>query len=131
MSRRVRHPLVSFGMFLVLCGVGLVIWEHRHDLTYEPANVVLQAEIREAIQDEIMDTLRDEDCFLGLRSNASWRPNERRYRLDIELAEGSGCEANARALCTHVAQIVRKRTGREATVVAFDPAGRELGRAVL
>lgn len=123
--------MVSLAMFLVLCGAGLAIWEHRHDLTYEPANVVLEAAVREAIQDEIMDTLEQDACFLGLRGNVSWRPNERRYRLDIDVAEGAGCESSARGICAQVAQIIRTRTGREATVVAFDPAGRELGRAVL
>ena len=123
--------MVSFAMFLVLCGAGLAIWEHRHDLTYEPANVVLEAAVRDAIQDEIMDDLAAEPCFLGLRSNISWRPNERRYRLDIEVAEGASCEASARKLCAQVAAIVKQRTGREATVIAFDPAGREIGRAVL
>ena len=131
MSRRVRHPMVSLAMFLVLAGAGLAIWEHRHDLTYEPANVVLQAEVREAIQDEIMEKLQNDACFAGMRSNVSWRPNERRYRVDIEIEEGAGCESNARSICTTVAQIIRTRTGREATVIAFDPAGREIGRAVL
>ena len=95
MSKRVRHPMVSFAMFLIVCGVGLAIWEHRHELTYEPANVVLEATVREAIQDDIMETLAQEDCFLGMRGNVSWRPNERRYRLDIDIEEGAGCEANA------------------------------------
>lgn len=131
MSRRVRHPLVSLAMFLILCGAGLALWEHRHELTYEPTNVVLEAEVRERIHQEIHDTLEHEDCFLGLRGNVNWRPNEGRYRLDIDLADGAGCEARARDICEQVAQIVREGTGREATVIAFDAAGREIGRAVL
>lgn len=131
MSKRVRSPLVSLAMFLILCGAALAVWENRHELTYEPANVVLQADVRDAIQDEIMDSLESEGCFLGLRSNVSWRPNEHRYRLDIELAQGAGCEGNARGICSKVAQIVRRRTGREATVIAFDTTGREVGRVVL
>ena len=118
-------------MFLILCGAGLAVWENRHDLTYEPANVVLEAQVRERIHDEILQTLDTEDCFLGLRGNVNWRPREGRYRLDIELSEGSSCESRARGLCSKVAQIIRQRTGREATVIAFDPAGREMGRAVL
>ncbi|MDA1194153.1 MAG: hypothetical protein O2894_03135 [Planctomycetota bacterium] len=131
MSRRVRHPLVSLGMFLVICGAGIAVWEHRHDLTYEPTNVVLQAQVRDDIQREIMEALAEEDCFLGIRGAISWRPNEKRYRLDIEIADGAGCEAGGRTLCERVAQIIARRTSREATVVAFDSAGREVGRAVL
>ena len=69
MSKRVRHPMVSFAMFLILCGAGLAVWENRHDLTYEPTNVVLESAVRDAIQDEIHDALAKEPCFLRLRGN--------------------------------------------------------------
>lgn len=131
MSKRVRHPMVSLGMFLILAGTGFVVWENRHELTYETSHVVMHANVRRAIQDEVMGTLENDACFLGMRSNLSWRPNEKRYRLDIELMEGGTCEARARSICLIVAQIIKTRTEKEATVIAFDPAGREMGRVVL
>jgi hypothetical protein len=131
MSKRVRQPLVSLGMFLVLCGTGFVVWEHRHELTYEAGSVTMHANVRRAIEDEIMGTLEKDECFIGMRSNISWRPNEKRYRLDIEMLDGGTCEARARSVCMQIARIIKSRTDKEATVIAFDTAGREMGRAVL
>lgn len=131
MARRVRHPLVSFAMFLVVVGVGMVVWEHRNDLKRQPEHVILEREVREQIETSIDDALANDACYAGLRGHVSWRPNEGRYRLDIDIEDGASCENKARSICEVVARIVSERTNRSATVVAFDSAGREIGRCVL
>ena len=131
MSRRVRRPAVSFAMFMVVAAVGFVVWENRHELKGQPEHVILEREVREHIEEEILTALDRDSCFVGLRGHISWRPNEGRYRLDIEINDGAGCESKARGLCEQVARIVRERTNREATVSAFDGAGREVARCIL
>ncbi len=131
MSRRVRHPMVSFAMFLIVVGMGFVVWENRHALKGEKAGQLLDQNTRTEIQDNIYEAFEQDECFSGLRSNISWRPNEQRYRLDIEVEDGDLCEQKAKSLCEQVAQMVKQQTGVMATVVAFDAAGREVGRCVL
>ena len=131
MSRRVRHPAVSFGMFLIVVGMAYAVWENRGMLKGEKAGELLDQTAREEIQERIFNTFERDPCFSGLRSNISWRPNEQRYRLDIEVADGETCERNARGLCEQVALLIRERLHVEATVVAYDAAGREVGRCVL
>ena len=131
MSRRVRHPMVSFAMFLILVCMGYVVWENRGMLKGEPAGQLMDQATRAQLQDKIHETFEDDNCFSGLRSNVSWRPNEQRYRLDIEVEDGDGCESSARSLCEQVARLIQQQTDVVATVAAFDAAGREVGRWVL
>jgi hypothetical protein len=131
MSKRVRHPLVSFAMFLVVVAAGVVVWQHRDEFKGQPQEVVLERAVREALENDILDSLQDDGCFDGMRGHVNWRPNEGRYRLDLEIADGASCERRARALCEHVARMIQERTDRPATVIAYDRAGRELGRCVL
>jgi hypothetical protein len=131
MARRVRHPAVSFGMFLIVVGMAYAAWENRDMLKGEKGGQLLDQTERAEIQDRIYSTFEKDPCFTGLRSNISWRPTEGRYRLDIEVADGETCERNARSLCEQVALLIRERLHVDATVVAFDAAGREVGRCVL
>jgi len=131
MARRVRHPLVSFAMFLVVCTMAYAVWENRAGLKSQPAGQLLDRSTRDDVQDHVFTAFEDDDCFAGLRSNMNWRPNEQRYRMDIVVEDGADCEGKARTLCEQVAEMIREDTGISATVIAFDAAGREVGRCVL
>ena len=131
MARRVRHPLVSLAMFLVICSMAYAVWENRAVFKSEKARQVLDQTARDDIQDKIFARFETHECFNGIRGNLSWRPNEHRYRLDIDIADGADCENQARALCEQVAMLIRDEAHVVATVAAFDAAGREIGRFVL
>jgi hypothetical protein len=131
MARRVRHPVVSFAMFLIVVGMALVVWENRHVLKGEASGQLMDQTTRQEIQDKIFETFESDTCFTGLRSNINWRPNEQRYRLDIEVEDGASCEQNSRGLCEQIAHLIKSQTGVVATVVAHDAAGREVGRFVM
>ena len=131
MSRRVRHPMVSFAMFMIVVCMGYVVWENRGMLKGEKAGELMDRDTRDQLQEKIYDSFENHECFSGLRSNVSWRPNEQRYRLDIEVEDGDLCESGAKALCEQVAILIKQETEVVATVVAFDAAGREVGRCVL
>ncbi len=131
MARRVRHPVVSFAMFLIVVGMAFVVWENRHVLKGEASGQLMDQNTRQDIQDKIFEAFENDTCFSGLRSNISWRPNEQRYRLDIEVEDGAHCEQNSRGLCEQIAQMIQSQTGVVATVVALDAAGREVGRFVM
>ncbi len=131
MARRVRHPLVSLAMFLVVCGMAYAVWENRAALKSTPAGQLLDRTTRDEIQDRVFTAFEDDDCFSGLRGNMNWRPNEQRYRLDIVVVDGAECEGRARSLCRQIAEMIREDTDIAATVIAFDASGREVGRCVL
>ena len=129
--RRTRSPWVSFALFLIVCSMGWATWEYRHELRWESEQAPLDAELRERVENIVIEEFEYEVCFLDIRGRLNWRPRESRYRLDILLEESSECEANARAICTRIATRIQEETEKPATVVAFDPAGREVGRCVL
>ena len=129
--RRIRSPLASFSLFLIVCGMGWVAWENREFFQPESEEIVLDLDLRDRVQEAVYDELNDDTCFFDLRGMLNWRPNERRYRLDLLIEEGETCERRAREICVRAAGIIQRETGVVATVVAFDSAGRELGRCVL
>ena len=131
MARRVRHPMVSFAMFLIVVGMGFVAWENRHILKGEASGRLMDQPTRQGLQETILEAFESDACFAGFRNNINWRPNEQRYRLDIDIEDGASCESNARNLCEQIANMIKSETGVVATVVAFDAAGRELGRFVM
>jgi hypothetical protein len=131
MSSRTRHPAVSFALFVLICGLGYLAYVNRDMFRGSPAEELLSQDQKELIQERILEELDEEMCFHGLRGQLSWRPNEQRYLQDIELEDGEVCERKAREICEHVAQIIYEQAGVVSTVIAYDRAGRELGRKVL
>lgn len=131
MSRRNRHPAVSFALFLVICGMGWVAYENRDFFKSAPKEEILTSEVKAMLRETIYEVWEDDECFLELRSNLNWRPNAQRYLLDIVVVDGAACEDNARQLCWDIALLIQRETGVVATVVAYDRAGREVGRKVL
>jgi hypothetical protein len=130
-KRRVRPPAVSFALFLVICGMGWVAYEHRDFFRSDPPKELLTREKKDILREEIYRSLETDDCFLELRGALSWRPNEGRYLLDILVVDGELCELRAKQLCEEIAFLIQDEAGVIATVVAYDQAGRELGRKVL
>ncbi len=131
MARRTRHPAVSFALFLVICGMGWVAYENRDFFKGEPKEELLTSEVKAMLRETIYEVWENDECFLELRSNLNWRPNEHRYLLDIIVADGSSCEDGAKQLCWDIALLIQREAGVTATVIAYDRAGREVGRKVL
>jgi hypothetical protein len=129
--RRTRNPWVSLALFLVVCSMGYATWELRHELRWTQEVQTLDVEVRERVETIVVEEFEFDECFIDLRSRLSWRPSERRYRLDITLGESQECEGRAREICTRIAKRIEQETEVVATVVAFSPAGRELARCVL
>ena len=129
--RRNRSPLASLALFLIVCGMGWAAWEHRDDLKGQREDPILEIDMRDRLEDSILDDYEHDACFFDLRGGLGWRPNEHRFRLDILLELGSKCEERAKEICRKIAQYITAETDRPATVVAYDTAGRELGRYVL
>lgn len=131
MSRRVRPPAVSFALFLVICGMGWVAYENRDFFRGEPKRELLSREVKDLLREEIYEVFESDACFIELRGSLSWRPNEQRYLLDIIVADGTSCEDGSKQLCWDIALLIQRQTGVSATVVAYDRAGRQIGRKVL
>ena len=131
MSRRIRHPAVSFALFVLICGMGWVAYENRDMFRGAPPDELLTQDQKKVIQERILKDMEDEACFFALRGHLSWRLNEQRYLQDIELEDGEICEGKAKAICEHIALLIRETAGVVATVIAYDRAGRELARIVL
>lgn len=131
MSRRVRPPAVSFALFLLICGMGWVAYENRDFFKGEPKQELLTREIKDMLREQIYEDFENETCFLELRGGLNWRPNEHRYLLDIVVADGETCENGAKQICEDIALLIQREAGVIATVVAYDRAGREVGRKVL
>jgi hypothetical protein len=129
--RRTRHPLVSLALFLIVGSMGWVTWEFRDELKYQRDAPILDSVLRERVEEAILDEFDHDACFFDLRGHLNWRPNERRYRLDILMEESSQCEKRADEICQRIAQRIHAESEIVATVVAFDSAGREVGRCVL
>ena len=123
----VRHPMKSFVMFLLLCGAAYAVYHYRHHFVQGPEKK-LSAEDRVAIRDDIVAKFGNEDAFIGIKGHLNWRPKEQRYRMDIEVQ--LGYEEQANGLCERIARYIYESTEKEATVIAFDNANREVGRAV-
>lgn len=131
MRRKSRSPWVSLALFLIVCSMGWVTWEYRHELRWEEEERAPDTELRDRVENIVLEEFNDEACFLDIRGRLSWRPREGRYRLDLLLEQTSECEGNAPGICRRIAKRIEQETECKATVVAFDPADRELGRCVL
>lgn len=129
--RRTRHPLVSFAFFLVVCSMAWITWEFRDELRHQRDAPVLDHILRDRVEEAILDEFDHDTCFFDLRGHLNWRPNERRYRLDILLEESLECEKRAKEICERIAHRIHAESEIVATVVAFDSAGREVARCVL
>lgn len=124
-ASRTRHPLQSLFLFVVVCAVAYFAYENRHLMTGK-ASDHLTAKRKSEIRDMILAEFGTDADFVTVRS-ISWRPRERRYRLDVELDDAT---SNARDMCLDIAAFIAKESEMEATVVGVDSTGRELGRAV-
>jgi hypothetical protein len=129
--RRIRHPAVSLALFLVICGMGWVAYENRDFFKGEPTKELLTREVKDNLREEIYRSLETDECFLEIRGNLSWRPNDHRYLMDIVISDGELCELRAKRICEHIAVLVGEETGVVATIIAYDQAGRELARRVM
>jgi hypothetical protein len=131
MRRKSRSPWVSLALFLIVCSMGWVTWEYRHELRWEREHRPTDTVLRDRVESIVVEEFEHEMCFLDIRGHLNWRPNEGRYRLDLLLDGTTECEGQAGGICERIAKRIAEETESKATVVAFDPAGRELGRCVL
>ena len=94
--RSTRNPFVSFCLFLILCSMGWVAWEYREELRSNRAPERLDSVLREQVEEVILREFELDSCFVDVRGGLNWRPNERRFRLDILLEDSAECEDRAR-----------------------------------
>jgi len=117
-------------MFLVLCSMGWVVWQHRDEIRWQPDVPPPDPQIRERVVDAVLTAFGNEECFMDLRGDMAWRPREERYRLEIEVRSGQTCEDASTMLCKRIALLIRRESGHSATVLAYDSGGRRVGRFV-
>ena len=129
--RSTRDPMVSFALFLVVCSMGWLTWTYRHELKSEGEIEITDMELRDRVEESILQEFSHDVCFFDIRGHLNWRPNERRYRLDLVIETSEECERQARSLCERIARLIYAETDVVATVLAFDASGREVGRYVL
>jgi hypothetical protein len=127
-SGRVRHPLKSLFLLLVLGAGAAYVWNHRDWFQNDPSQLLPEARKAEILE-RIRRTVLDDRCYVAMRGSLNWRPNEQRYRLDITVMEN--CELEARRLCEEIATIISELAQVPATVIAYDDTGREIARQVL
>ena len=101
MAKRTRHPLKSFFMFIVVCGIAYFAYQNRHLFTGNVQEHLSQDE-REEIRDKVVLEFQKYPEFYTVRS-MSWRPRESRYRIDIEVDDAT---ENARDICFEIAHFV-------------------------
>lgn len=128
MSGRVRHPLKSLFLLLVLGAGALYVWNHREWLQSDASHLLPETKKAEILE-RIRRTVLEDRCYVAMRGSLNWRPNEQRYRLDITVMEN--CEPEARRLCEEIASIITELAQVPATVIAYDDTGREIARQVL
>lgn len=126
MSSRIRHPAKSLLLFLIVVGAGYLAWENRHLLEMEQEEFLTE-EQRLEIREQVMTKFQKHEDFLGFRA-ISWRPNENRYFIDVEIADTC---VDPRGLCHKIANFIEDVAEVESTVIGVDSTGREVGRAVL
>ena len=118
MSARVNHPLKSFLLFLVVCGVGYAGYHYIHvkgvlrmeNKTYVPG------ERLDEMRGLILETFGTEECLLEL-GPVHYRPKDDRYRVDLIIEDGY--DDRARVLCQEVAEFVEEKMGRAPEVFAM------------
>ncbi len=113
MSSRVRHPLKSLILFVVVAGAGYFAWEHRERLRMEGKEFITP-EQRQEIRELVVTRFQANEDFLGFRA-LSWRPRENRYRIEIDVSDG--CE-DPSGLCRSIADFISDEAGVESTIVA-------------
>ncbi|MDJ0973089.1 MAG: hypothetical protein QNJ98_01340 [Planctomycetota bacterium] len=126
MSSRIRHPAKSFALFVLVVVGGYLAWENRHMLAMEKKEF-LTDEQRMDIREQVIVKFQKNPHFLGFRA-LSWRPNEGRYFIDIEVSDELD---DAKPLCFEIAEFIEATAEVESTVIARDSTGREVGRAIL
>lgn len=129
MAPRPRHPLKSVFFFLVVCGLAGAAYMNRDKLKGNQEVAMPAEEERLLIKDAILEQYEKEECFVAMRGDLLWRANEKRYRLDIEV--DAGCDRDAKSLVADIARLIQMRSGKAATVFAYDVTDREVARKIL
>ena len=129
MSPRPRHPAKSVVMFLGVVAICYVVYLNRDRLNAAGDAPMPAAEEIELLTTAILDRYEHDECFVMMRTNLLWRVHERRYRLDIEVSDG--CDRDARSLTADIARLINLRSGKSATVFAYDVTDREVARFIL
>lgn len=118
MSARVNHPLKSFLLFLLVCGIGYTAYHYIHVkgvLKMEKKSFVPREQLDE-VRTAVLKTFGTEECLLEL-GPVYFRPKENRYRIDLIVEDGF--KDRAKVLCVEVAELVDDMIGREPEVNAF------------
>jgi hypothetical protein len=110
MARR-NNPIVTFLMFLGVCGFGYASYHYvivekifaSHEKPVPPDEEI--ARLRTLIE----ETMATDECFDHV-TGFGWRPHSQRYRVDVEIRDGCSME-EAKRLATRVQSLVTRGTG--------------------
>ena len=129
MAPRPRHPFKSVLMFLFVAGLAYTAYLNRDKLKGNEEVIMPAAQEIQLLTDAILSQYEQEECFVMMRTNLLWRVNEGRYRLDIEVDDG--CDRAAKSLTADIARLIKLKSGKPATVFAYDATDREIARTIL
>lgn len=129
MSNRVNHPLKSFVLFLIVCGIGYAGYHYVH------VKGVLRMEKKEFVAGDKLDEVRsgilatfgEEACLLEL-GPVYYRPKDNRYRVDLIIEDGY--RERAKALCLEVADYIEEMIGRKPQVFAMNTGHHVVARHI-
>ena len=128
--RGTNSPLKTLICLLIIGGLGYAAYANRDKLQEltkgsepPPASQVTR------LSGLIDERLAHNDCVEGLRTQLLWRQHEQRWRLDILLFQE--CETEARGICTEIAEMLQRETGKPASVWGYDATDRVLAKVIL
>ena len=128
MPRARRSPAMSAILMLLVIGAGYFAWMHkdkfRMERKEEKVDEVLMRRLERAV-----DTVGGRDAAFVTTKTFSYRKNEGRFRVAIEVEGASPAEA--RRLCERIANKVKDESGRPTSVFAYDGGGTEVAKIVL
>jgi hypothetical protein len=97
-------PRKTLLLFLAVCGLGWVSYEffQRKEMPAAPPDRV------EVLKRQIEEAMSGDSCFLSV-SSLTWRPNQKHYRVDVEVLQACA-KAQAQRMAGRVAELVRHET---------------------
>lgn len=126
MARR-NNPWVTFSMFLGLCGFGYTAYYVIVEKKYFDSTTVIAPPVTELerLRTAVDDAMVADESYAGITS-FNWRERDKRYRIDVNVAE-SCTVPQAKALARRVSEVIeRASSGKYEAEVALLILGREI-----
>lgn len=129
LARRTNHPLKSFLLFVVACGLAWLAWDYIHvqgglkSESVAPDTSTLCEEARNAILERFQN-----DYCLDQIDPIHYRTAQDHYRVRFTVPHD--CTGRARDMCVDIADYASTILDATVGVFAFDPAGNEIAKYV-